>query len=85
METDPVSEMSCFLEYWTMEKVQKNPVNSVQFTYDTYVSASPKNVIPDMLCTVKVDAEVRLLLNHHKKGAERKLENELFCSLFFNT
>jgi hypothetical protein len=28
-ETDPVSEMSCFLEYRTMEKVQKNSVNSV--------------------------------------------------------
>jgi hypothetical protein len=28
-ETDPVSETSCFLEYRTMEKVQKNSVNSV--------------------------------------------------------
>jgi hypothetical protein len=31
-ETDPVSETSCFLEYRTMEKVQKNSVNSVQYT-----------------------------------------------------
>jgi alpha-D-ribose 1-methylphosphonate 5-triphosphate diphosphatase PhnM len=31
-ETDPVSETSCFLEYRTMEKVQKNSVNSVQHT-----------------------------------------------------
>jgi hypothetical protein len=30
METDPISETSCFLEYKTMEKVQKNSVNSVQ-------------------------------------------------------
>jgi hypothetical protein len=28
----PVSETSCFLEYRTMEKVQKNSVNSVQHT-----------------------------------------------------
>jgi hypothetical protein len=28
-ETDPVSETSCFLEYRTMEKVQKNSMNSV--------------------------------------------------------
>jgi hypothetical protein len=28
--TDPVSEMSCFFKYRTMEKVQKNSVNSVQ-------------------------------------------------------
>jgi hypothetical protein len=28
----PVSETSCFLEYWTMEKVQKNSVSSVQHT-----------------------------------------------------
>jgi hypothetical protein len=33
-ETDPVSETSCFLEYRTMEEVQKNSVNSVlHFSY----------------------------------------------------
>jgi hypothetical protein len=31
-ETDPVSETLCFLEYRTMEKVQKISVNSVQHT-----------------------------------------------------
>jgi hypothetical protein len=29
-ETDPVTEMSSFLEYRMMEKVQKNSVNSVK-------------------------------------------------------
>jgi hypothetical protein len=34
-ETDPVSETSCFLEYRTMEKVQKISVNSVCITVFT--------------------------------------------------
>jgi hypothetical protein len=39
-------------------------------------------MIPDVLCNVKVDADVRLLLNYQVQGAERKLDNVLFCSLF---
>jgi hypothetical protein len=39
--TDPVSETSCFLEYRTMEKVQKNSVNSVHHLSWTAKLGSP--------------------------------------------
>jgi hypothetical protein len=36
-ETDPVSEKSCFLEYRTMEKVQKYSVNSVHYSITSHI------------------------------------------------
>jgi hypothetical protein len=40
-ETDPISETSCFFKYRTMEKVQKNSVNSVLVFY----------LLQDNMCT----------------------------------
>jgi hypothetical protein len=44
-ETDPVSETSCFLEYRTGEKVQKNAVSSVHRTDEFHTTQSKKKII----------------------------------------